>query len=145
MFRNHARRLAALTIAALLLAPAFARAEAPFDSPQQASDNTRKWKKRWIASWIAVVAVNALDVQSSRGHFESNPLVRDSSGRFAPGKAATLKLAIGGAFFGTQLLWMRTHPEKRNYKPFTIANTVAAGALAGVAAHNYSLPAAPVR
>ena len=100
-----------------------------------------KWKKRWIASWIAVAVVNALDIHSSLGHGEANPLYRSPAGRFAPGREILIKSAIAGGFFGFQLAVVRGHPEKDYYKTFALANTVAAGGLAGVAAHNYSLPA----
>lgn len=140
MFRNRARPLAAGALAVSLLAAPSACAEEILDSPRQTSDSARRWKKRWIASWLAVAAVNGLDVQSSRGRVETNPLLRDGTGHFAPGKAALLKLAVGGGFLGTQLLLMRSHPEKNHYKPFTIANTAVAGALASVVAHNDSLP-----
>jgi len=57
----------------------------------------------WIAKWAAVGVANALDIQSSRGRGELNPLYRQSSGRFAPRKAALLKAGIHGGFFGVQV------------------------------------------
>src|SRR5712692_6303972 len=127
----------------ILLAPA-AQIGRAADTPIDAGDvrtAPRHWKKRWVASWLAVIAVNALDLHSSRGHGEANPLLRNSSARFSVGKASLFKLAIGGGFFASQALVMRANPEKDYYRPFTIANTVAAGGLAGVVVHNYSLPA----
>ena len=146
MFGNPTRRVftrhltAAALAGSLLVVPAV-RAGQPLDSTPQTAESSGKWKKRWIASWIAVIAVNALDIHSSRGHIEANPLLRDRTGHFAPGKAMLFKLAVGGGFFGAQLFVTRSHPERNHYKPFTLANTVAAGALAGVVGRNYSLPA----
>ena len=90
---------------------------------------------------MALAAINALDVHSSQGHGEANPLFRSPSGRFSTGKALLFKSAIGGGLFASEFLVMRVQPKKDYYKPFTVANTVAAGGLAGVVVHNYSLPA----
>jgi hypothetical protein len=127
----------------ILLAPAaqICRAADVYIDAGQAQPAPHHWRKRWVASWLAVIAVNALDLHSSRGHGEANPLLRNSSGRFSVGKASLFKLAIGGGFFASQALVMRASRKKDYYRPFTIANTVAAGGLAGVVVHNYSLPA----
>jgi hypothetical protein len=113
---------------------------APGGAAVEASPERAAWKKRWIASWVVLAAVNVLDVHSSTGHGEANPLLRDSQGRFAPGQAILIKSAIAGGFFSYQLWRVRAHPEKNSYAPFTILNGIGAGALGGVAAHNYSLP-----
>jgi hypothetical protein len=105
----------------------------------EARDGRTKWKKRWIATWLAVAVLNSLDIQSSRGHGEANPWLRNSSGRFSAGKAILLKSAIGGGLFATEWWIVRRNPRKDYYKPFTVLNTVAAGGLAGVVVHNYSL------
>lgn len=143
-FRTVFRRiLTTAVVLSVLSAPGLqvARAAETYLAAGEAPAAPRKWKKRWVASWLAVVAVNALDIHSSRGHGEANPLLRDRSGRFSVGKASLFKLAIGGGFFASQALVMRASPGKDYYRPFTIANTVAAGGLAGVVVHNYSLPA----
>ena len=41
----------------------------PTDNPQK----QKRWKKAWIASWIAFAAVNLLDAHSSVGKRELNP------------------------------------------------------------------------
>jgi hypothetical protein len=119
---------------------------APGGAAVEFSPERAAWKKRWIASWVVLAAVNVLDVHSSMGRGEANPLFRNSEGRFAPGKAILIKSAIAGGFFSYQLWRVRSHPEKNSYVPFTIMNGIGAGALGTVAAHNYSLPrpAAPV-
>jgi hypothetical protein len=93
---------------------------------------------------VALAALNLLDVHSSLGRGEANPLFRNSSGHFATGKAVAIKSAITGGFFASQLLLVRTHPEKNYYQSFTLANTAAVAGLGGVVAHNYRLPA-PLR
>lgn len=147
--RTHHRVFGLALLLCVLLGlskPAAAQALTAQSMPQDTDDAGSseaargKWKRRWIASWIALAAVNALDVSSSVGHAEANPLYRNSSGRFDVGKAILIKSAIGGAIFTTQWLASRSQTRKNLYKPFTIVNTVGAGALAGVAAHNYSLP-----
>jgi len=119
------------------------RAEAaPAAAPVIAEQRpARKWSKAWLASVGAVAAVNFLDIHSSRGHREANPLFRDRQGRFATGKAIMIKSAIAGGLVGTQWLWMKTHPEKQYHQPFTLINSVVAGGLGAVAIHNYSLAA----
>ncbi len=67
-------------------------------------------------------------------------MFRGPDGRFATGRAALIKVGIGGGFFAAQYWAVRRNSDADRYKPLTLANTVAAGALAGVAAHNYSLP-----
>ena len=135
--RKH-KRLAVFALLAVLGAQQASAADV--QSPARG-----KWTKKWIASWVALAAVNAFDIHSSRGHREANPLFRDSSGRFAPRKAFLIKSAIAGGFFASQLWVIRSHPEKDYSKPFTLANTVAAGGLGAVAVHNYSLRLPPPR
>ena len=115
--------------------------QSPAVSPATSPVVRGQWKKRWIASWLAVAAVSTLDIYSSRGHGEANPLFRSRSGQFASGKATLVKSAIGGSFFLSQLVVIRAHPERDSYKPFALVNTAAAAGLGGIVAHNYSLPA----
>ena len=124
-------RLTLSTCLAILLATPTLQAETPSHRPG------KKW---WLLSCAALVAVNAMDVHSSRGLGEANPLLRDPSGRFAPQKATLLKGAITGGFLAFQYGLTRTQPQKNHYRAFTLANTVAAGGLGAVAARNYSLP-----
>lgn len=109
------------------------------------AETPRPWKKRWLVSSAALVAVNLLDVHSSRGLGEGNPLLRDASGRFATRRAVLLKGAITGGFLAFQYGLMRAHPEKNYYRVFTVANTLATGSLGAVVAHNYALPERPSR
>ena len=99
----------------------------------------RRWKKAWIASWVAYAAVNLIDAHSSQGHAEANPLLRGSNGSFSGGKAAAVKGALGAGFFLWQHRMIRKNPERNYHKTFTFATAGAAGAMGAVAAHNYTL------
>ena len=96
----------------------------------------RRWKRVWIASWVAFAAANVLDTRSSQGKFEANPLLRNSDGTFASGRAAGLKAGMAAGLLGMQLWMIRKKPEKNLYKGFSIMNGAAAGALGAVAASN---------
>lgn len=102
----------------------------------------RKWKKAWIASWIAFAAVNALDAHSSQGRREANPFLTGSDGRFSNRKALLLKSALGGGFFAWQAWTAKKHPDVNYYKTFTLTNTAVTGGLGAIAARNYNLPPA---
>jgi hypothetical protein len=131
----------ALAIFCLLLpagAPALG-AGSEMASPGPAAGR-KGWKKRWVASWLVLAAVNSLDVASSQGRSEANPLFRSGSGRFSTGRALLFKSAIGSGFFAAQFLIARKQPQKNFYKPFAAANGLAAAGLTGVVLHNYSLP-----
>ena len=84
--------------------PLYTSSNLRYESPR-ATDYPRKqkrWKKAWIASWIAFAAVNLLDAHSSAGKRELNPLLSNSEGRFSARKAAMIKSAVGGGFFAVQ-------------------------------------------
>lgn len=99
--------------------------------------NRKRWKKAWIASWAAFAAVNVVDVYSSRGKTELNPLLRNSTDQFSVGRATVIKAAVGGAFFAFQRWIIRRHPDSNHYKTFAIANSGASAAMGAVAVHNY--------
>ncbi len=160
---HHTATIFATSILALALSGAFAgsaNAADPFEQVLQQSVATnftapvvsiarseehaqpagRKWKKAWIASWVAFAVVNALDAHSSQGRREANPLLRGNNGQFSNGKAALIKGALGGGFFAWQVWTARKHPEVNYYKTFTLSNTAVTGGLGLIAARNYSLP-----
>ncbi len=99
----------------------------------------RRWKKAWIASWVAFAAVNLLDAHSSAGRRELNPLLRNSDGTFSARKAALIKSALGGGFFAVQWWIARKNPHTNHYKAFTMATGAAAAGLGVVAARNYGV------
>jgi len=99
----------------------------------------KRWRRNWIASWAAFAAVNIIDIHSSAGKGELNPLLRTSDGRFSTRKAGLFKAGLGGGFMAFQGWMIKKNPSKNLYKPFTFANFGATGAMGAVAARNYSL------
>jgi len=140
------RILQQATLVLLLTLPARAQAAEPAayaptrDNRARRLSLDRPGKKHWVASWVAVAAVNFLDVHSSRGRLEANPLLRGRNGRFSTGKAVLLKAAVSGGLFAGQWAWMRTHPERNYYPKLAVVNVIAAGGLGAVVVHNYRLP-----
>jgi hypothetical protein len=108
-------------------------------TPACAEDSGGKWAKRlWRASIAAVIAGSAVDVHSSLGRHETNSLLANRHGVFSA-QGIAVKLAIAGAAVGTQHYLLHKHPTVSAYKVGTILNFSVAGALGGVAAHNYSV------
>jgi hypothetical protein len=120
-------------------APMTASTELPHvtieETAQKKHDETMK--RIWIASIGANVGANALDVISSWGKHENNPLLRSSNGTFAM-KGLAIKSSIIGASMIPQIM-LRDHKELR--RTFAIVNFVSAAAFSGVALHNFTLPA----
>jgi hypothetical protein len=94
----------------------------------------RRWRTQWILSAVALTAANLLDARSSAGAFEANPLLRNSQGRFATGRAFAYKSAASGGMLLLEAYVIRKNPSFE--KTSAIANFVSAGALAGVAVRN---------
>ncbi|MBI1358453.1 MAG: hypothetical protein GC160_29300 [Acidobacteria bacterium] len=109
------------------------------DPQEQEILTRRRWRHRWIATWAAFAAVNALDLHSSAGKRELNPLLQNSDGMFSTTKGAMFKGALGGGFFALQALVIHSNPEKNYYKPFTFATGAATGAMGMVVHHNYGV------
>ena len=101
--------------------------------------NRRRWRHRWIATWAAFAVVNALDLHSSAGKRELNPMLRNSDGTFSTSKGLAFKGALGGGLFAVQSLVIHANPEKNYYKPFTFANGAVTGAMGAVVHHNYGV------
>jgi hypothetical protein len=99
----------------------------------------RRWRRTWVASWAAFAAVNLIDIHSSAGKGELNPLLRTADGRFSTRKAGLFKAGLGGGFLAFQGWMIKKNPDRNLYKPFTFANIGATGAMGAVAAHNYNL------
>ncbi len=83
-----------------------------------------------------MLASAALDVCSSYGMRELNPVLAGSDGRFGM-QSTSIKLGVTGALLGAEYLIVRTHPGSA--RVFTKLNWAAAAVTFGVAAHNYSI------
>lgn len=91
-------------------------------------------EKSWKLSLIPLVAAQSLDVASSWGHFESNPLLAGPGGRFGT-QSAGIKLSFLGAATLTEYLIMKHHPGKTRL--LIQANRANAILTFGLAAHNF--------
>ena len=119
-------------LAVLACAPAFGQ-------QSMSSESSGKWTKRlWKASIAAVAAGSVLDMQSSLGKHETNGLLANRQGTFSA-QGIGIKLAIAGAAVGTQQFLLHRHPASSGYKTGAIINFAVAGALSGVAIHNYGV------
>jgi hypothetical protein len=108
-----------------------------FSAPAWGEDGSGKWGKRlWRASIAAVAAGSIADLHSSLGRYENNGLLANRQGVFSM-QGIGIKLAIAGAAVGTQHYLVHKHPTMSAYKTGTLINFAVAGALTGVAVHNY--------
>jgi hypothetical protein len=85
----------------------------------------------------AVVAASLLDVASSRGGVETNPLLRSSNGTFDTKRALLFKSAATGGMLATEAWVMRRSPSSG--RSAAVANFISAGAVAGLAARNWKV------
>jgi hypothetical protein len=106
-------------------------------------DRRIRGRRAWLVSLAAVAAANLLDVHSSFDKRERNGILAAPNTQFGWSSAA-IKAGIVAPVVGYQLWWHKRHPTSTPYRAFTITNFCAAGLVAGVAAHNYSI-ATPAR
>jgi hypothetical protein len=96
----------------------------------------------WRISVATLAAANVLDVQSSWGKRELNPALSNASGTFGA-QGAAIKSACQGGLLAIEYLVTRHHPSGKLYKALSLINFGAAGAMGGVAAHNYTIAPPP--
>jgi hypothetical protein len=93
-------------------------------------------EKSWKLSLIPLAAAQSLDVASSWGHVETNPLLAGPNGRFgAP--SAGIKFSILGTAVLTEYLILKRHPGRT--KLLIHANRANAILTFGLAAHNFAV------
>jgi hypothetical protein len=108
-------------------------------TPALAQDGNTKWGKRlWKASIAAVAAGSVMDIQSSLGKHETNGILANHQGVFTM-QGVGLKLAIAGGAIGAQHFLQHKYPSSSVYKTGALINFAVAGALTGVAVHNYGV------
>ena len=95
--------------------------------------------KLWIASVSTLALANTLDIHSSWGKRELNPLLASSSGRFGQ-EGALIKLGLQGGLMGLEYLITRGHPSGKTYKILSIFNFGASASLTSIAFRNYTVP-----
>jgi hypothetical protein len=93
----------------------------------------------WKASVLSLAAANALDIHSSWGKHELNPTLSAGNQATFGTHGALIKLGLQGSLLGLEYLVTRGHPTGRAYKALAVVNFGASGAMAAVAAHNYSI------
>jgi hypothetical protein len=109
-------------------------------TPDCRAAEKRPWKGNWWASVALVVAANCVDIHSSRGLGETNPLLRDGRGGFDLPRGVMIKSAATGGFLLMEFVLLRKMPRQKLEKPFAITNAMAAAAVAATAARNYGTP-----
>jgi hypothetical protein len=97
--------------------------------------------RAWKLSLAAVAAAHAADIHSSWGKHELNAALSGSSGRFGAGGAVT-KLGMASGLAAAQCAMLKGRGSR--YRGIlTVVNFSAAAAIAGVAAHNYTIARLP--
>jgi len=101
---------------------------------RRATDQTAM--RRWKMSVLPVFASQALDVTSSYGMRELNPMLASSDGSFGA-KGAGIKLGATAGLLGVEYLIVRKYP--RSARVFTKINWSVSIVTIGFAAHNYAI------
>jgi len=109
--------------------------------PCQAVEAQKRSKRLWWASVAVVVAAALLDVASSRGGVESNPVLRTSTGTFNTRRALLLKSVATGGMLATEAWVMRRSPKSDHSA--AVVNFASGGAVAGLAIRNWKVATAP--
>ena len=99
--------------ASTLLRPNPSDSNLPFSPVRLAPARENRDLHHWKLSLIPLAGSQALDVSSSWGMRELNPVLAGQNGRFGA-QAATVKLGVVGAFAGVQYLIVRKYSGCRN-------------------------------
>ena len=89
-----------------------------------------RWHKVWKWSIVALTTGATMDISSSIGQYEANPIVRQPNGLFSPKRGIAIK---AGICTGLILL------GKKYKREGTAANFVAGGVWSGVAIRNWKV------
>ncbi|MGA3027492.1 MAG: hypothetical protein ABSF98_22255 [Bryobacteraceae bacterium] len=119
------------------VSPAYSFSTFRSAQPQPPRDKVSRPNWWWVGSQAALSAANLLDVTSSLGKHELNPVLAGSGGRFDLSSVARKDAMIGG-LEAALLYGIARNPSRRRFA--TIISYTMAVALVGVAAHNYTVP-----
>jgi hypothetical protein len=108
------------------------------------AEGPSKWKKIWAASAAVLAAAHVADIASSRGMPEANPLLRDARGQFHMNRGILVKGAASGGLLVLQGVLLKRSKDSNLYKPFSVINLGAAGAVGATALRNHRLRAEPL-
>jgi len=95
-------------------------------------------RRTYWASLLFVAGANGMDIASSYGKRELNPLLQGAGGRFDM-SSAMRKTAFVSALEIPQLFVVRRSP--RRMKTIAVANFAVGAALMGISLHNFRVPA----
>lgn len=95
-------------------------------------------KKLWISSIAAIGIAGAMDVQSSWGKHELNPVLSGTNGSIGA-RGALIKLGVQGGIVGLECLVLHRRPTRQMFRAFSIINFGDAAATGAIAAHNYTI------
>ena len=93
-------------------------------------------RRAWVRSTFPVAAASALDIASSFGGRELNPLLAGRS-RMFDARSAAIKTGLVGALLGIEYLVVRRNP--RHSRALARLNWVVAGATTGIAVRNFAV------
>ena len=131
------RIFAVLLIATL--SPALRAADNPLPFATESVDDPAARAKamhRWEISLAPLVASQTLDVTSSWGMRELNPLLPQPNGGFGA-KSAVLKFSVIGALIGVEYIFAKKSP--RAARLFEKMNWTGAAITGGLAIHNFAI------
>jgi hypothetical protein len=106
--------------------------------PKRAAPGENLWK----ASIASLTVAHVIDVKSSWGKRELNPVLASPSGNFG-GQGALIKMGVLGGVVGLEYLLTRGHPSGRFYRGLAILNFASSAAIGATAAHNYTVGPSP--
>ena len=92
----------------------------------------------WLVSITSLAGANALDIHSSWGKRELNPMLAGPTGRFGR-EGALIKLGLHGGLLGIEYLITRGRPSGKLYRAFSFLNFGISGSTTAVAMRNYSV------
>jgi hypothetical protein len=101
-------------------------------------------RRVWYASLAALAVANTLDIHSSLGKRERNPLLAGPDGRFTT-RGSAIKIGIQVPFLVYQLWFHKRHARSFGYKAFAASNFAVSGSFIGASARNYGIPQPELR
>jgi hypothetical protein len=124
--------LRTLLLASVFLIPLVHAGEVTSDLPASKTPVATSWK----LSLAPLLASQALDVTSSYGKHELNPVLAGPRGQFGI-SSVSVKIGVTAGVIGMEYLIVRVHPASARI--FTKANWAAAAVTTGVAVHNFTI------
>lgn len=128
----------ALLVVCLLVAPMMAGENQNPEPTRHSGARARVWSVLLRTGQAAVVVAASMDIASSVGKFERNPLMRAADGRFSPARGTIVKLGTMGGLLAAAELLGRRCPAARPYVALALWGS--AGITARTAVRNLGIP-----